>query len=144
MQTLPLGSFEILMMACVRSIRHCIESLSNLNSVSMERRAVCGRKKPKNDTLDVATIAENIEKRDATQPGSQQEMQVEEATDNYRRVEFVVENINECFSGSFLAHQTLYLAMMCILIFVFLRSSESTSLITSILPILDLVNVIMN
>lgn len=132
MHNFPAGSFEILMMACVRSIRHCIESLSNLNSVSMERRAVCGRKKPKNDTLDVATIAENIEKRDATQPGSQQEMQVEEATDNYRRVEFVVENINECFSGSFLAHQTLYLAMMCILIFVFLRSSESTSLITSI------------
>lgn len=50
----------------------------------MERRAVCGRKKPKNDTLDVATIAENIEKRDATQYGSQQEMQVEDATDNYR------------------------------------------------------------
>jgi hypothetical protein len=78
------GSFEILMMATVRSVRHCIESLSNLNSVSMERRAVCGRKKPKNDTLDVATIAENIEKRDATQYGSQQEMQVEDATDNYR------------------------------------------------------------
>lgn len=78
---------------------------------------MCGRKKPKNDTLDVATIAENIEKRDATQYGSQQEMQVEEATDNYRRVEFVVENINECFSGSFLAHQTMYLAMMVIMIF---------------------------
>jgi len=31
-----------------------------------------------------ATIAENIEKRDATQYGSQQEMQVEDATDNYR------------------------------------------------------------
>lgn len=73
---LHVGSFEILMMGVVRSIRHCIESLSNLNSVSMERRAVCGRRKPKNDTLDVATIAENIEKRDATQYGSQQEMQV--------------------------------------------------------------------
>lgn len=32
------GTFEILMMATVRSVRHCIESLSNLNSVSMERR----------------------------------------------------------------------------------------------------------
>ena len=127
-----IGSFEILMMACVRSVRHCIESLSNLNSVSMERRALCGRKKPKNDTLDVATIAENIEKRDATQYGSQQEMQVEEATDNYRRVEFVVENINDCFSGTFLAHQTMYLSMMCILIFVFLRSSDTNTLITTI------------
>jgi hypothetical protein len=127
------GSFEILMMATVRSVRHMIESLSNLNSVSMERRAICGRQKPKNDTLDVATIAENIEKRDATQFGSQQEMQVEDATDNYRRVEFVVENLNNCFSGNFLAHQTLYLAMMCILIFVFLRSSDSNSIFTSLL-----------